>query len=287
MRADRHGHLWRTVGMTLAPLRGKALGFIGAGTMGQALMKGLLVQGISARALRASDANGATRREVSRRFGVDVRADNAAVARRSDIVILAVKPQQFQEIVLQLAPHVTRRQLVITIAAGITLRWLQRRLPGVPVIRVMPNLPATIGSAFSAIAPGRAATTQHRAMAKALFGAVGQVAELPERYFDAITAVSGSGPAYVFFLVHMWEEAARSLGLPPAVASGAVRQTLEGSMRLLQASRLSASELIGKVASKRGTTEAALKVLAKRRVAAHFAEALRAAARRSRALSWS
>ena len=116
-------------------------------------------------------------------------------------------------------------------------------------------------------------------------GAVGEVVELPERHFDAITAVSGSGPAYVLFLVHMWEAAARSLGLPKAVAERAIRQTLKGSVRLLEAGGEPPAALIAKVASKGGTTEAALARLAKRRVAEHFREALRAAANRSKALS--
>lgn len=268
-------------------LRGQVIGFIGAGTMGQALIKGLLAQGVSRAALRAADASAATRRRVTRRFHIPIDADNVAVARRSNIIVLAVKPQQFPEVIQQLGPHVSRRQLVITIAAGIRLRWLQARLPGVPLARVMPNLPATVGYGFSAIALGRAVTARHQAQVCALFSTVGRVAKLPERYFDAVTAVSGSGPAYVFFLVRAWEDAARLLGLPSPAASDAIRQTLEGSVRLLRDSRLPASALIDKVASKKGTTEAALTVLARRRVAAHFAEALRAATRRSKALSWS
>jgi len=273
-------------------LRGVRIGIIGTGTMGQALLRGLLAQGIPRRALRAADANPRTRGLVARRFRLPVAADGVAVARRSDLVILAVKPQQFPEVVPPLARHLTRpsvggarRPLVVTIAAGITLRWLQSRLPGVPLIRVMPNLPATVGCGFAALAAGRTATRRHRAMARALFGAVGAVVELPERLLDAVTAVSGSGPAYVFYLAHIWEEAARGLGLPPAVAAEAVRRTLEGSVRLLLASGEPARALIAKVASKGGTTEAALKVLARRRVSAQFAQALRAAARRARELS--
>jgi pyrroline-5-carboxylate reductase len=116
---------------------------------------------------------------------------------------------------------------------------------------------------------------------------VGGVVELPERHFNAITAVSGSGPAYLFFLIHAWEEAARSLGLPASIVAQAIRQTVDGSVRLLCSSGEPAAVLIGKVASKGGTTEAALKVLSRRHVSAHFVQALRAAARRSKELSWS
>ena len=253
--------------------------------MGQALIKGLLANGTPRRALTTADPNARARRNAQRRFRVSVAEDNVRAARRSDVVILALKPQQFPDVIGQLAPHLTRRQLVISIAAGIRLRWLASRLPGVPLVRVMPNLPATVGCGWSAVALGGTATARHRAIAKALFGAVGEVVELPERAFDAVTAVSGSGPAYVFFLVEAWEQAARTLGLPASVARRAVAQTLEGSVRLLRATDVTASALIGKVASKGGTTEAALKVLAARRVARHIADAVRAAARRSRELS--
>ena len=268
-------------------LRGSSIAMIGTGTMGQALIKGLLAHGTPRRALAAADPNPRMRREVGRRFHLSVDEDNVRVVRRSAVVILAVKPQQFPDVIGQLAPHLTRRQLVISIAAGITLRWLAARLPGAPLVRVMPNLPATVGCGWSALALGGSATVRHRALAAEIFGAVGEVVALPERSFDAVTAVSGSGPAYVLFLVDAWEQAARTLGLPAPVARRAVYQTLEGSVRLLRAADLSASALIGKVASKGGTTEAALKVLAARHAARHITDAVRAAAKRSRALSCS
>ena len=146
-------------------------------------------------------------------------------------------------------------------------------------------LPFAIGCGFAGVAAGRGTTQRHRGIALAIFGSVGAAVELPERHLNALTAVSGSGPAYVFFLVDAWERAAARLGLPPAVAARAIRSTLSGSARLLALNE-SPAELIRKVASKRGTTEAALTVLTRRRVAAHVIEALRAAARRARELSW-
>ena len=262
------------------------IAFIGTGKMGQALIKGLLDFGMSRSRLTAADADPKIRRAIAKSLPIRVTADNVAAARGADIIVLAVKPQQLPEVIEGLAAHVSRRQVVISIAAGITLRWLEARLPGVPVVRVMPNLLVRVGLGFSAVARSQHTSARHLAMARAVFEAVGIVAELPERHFDAITAVSGSGPAYVFFLVKCWEEAARSLGLPAAAASDAIRQTLLGSALLLQ-SHEPAQQLIRQVASKKGTTEAALKVLARRNVSAHFAEALRAAATRSKALSWS
>ncbi len=253
--------------------------------MGQAIIGGLVARGLSRRQLVVADPNPGTRRRVAQRFHLHVHSDNLHVLRDAKIIVLAVKPQQFPELIAQLALHLTRRHLVISIAAGMTLRWLQARLPRVAIIRVMPNLPATVGCGFSAMTVGRQATPMHRTIARAIFEAVGEVVELPERYFDSITAVSGSGPAYVFFLVQMWEEAAQALDLPPAVAVQAIRATLEGSVMLLRTSDDPASVLIERVASKGGTTEAALAVLRRRRIATHFIEALRAAARRSKELT--
>jgi pyrroline-5-carboxylate reductase len=211
--------------------------------------------------------------------------ENCVVACEADVIVLAVKPQEMSSVLEGIACCLAPRQLVISIAAGITLRYLRARLRESPIIRVMPNLPATVRKGFAAYACGRSTTPRNRVVAQAIFGAVGEAVELPERSLDAITAVSGSGPAYVFLLAQMWEEAALALGLPVAIAKRAVRQTLAGSVELLAGDRLSPLEWIARVASKKGTTEAALRVLAQRRVGRHFAEALRAAARRSRALS--
>jgi pyrroline-5-carboxylate reductase len=261
------------------------VGLIGAGTMGQALIGGLLARGVSPRAIQAVEADPETRRRVARRFGIAVGRDAPMPARCCETILLAVKPQQMAEVVESLAPHVTRRHLVISIAAGITLRWLQRRLPGVPLARVMPNLPATVGGACSALTLGRFATARHRRLARAICEAVGTVVELPERLFNAITAVSGSGPAYVFFLMDAWQEAARLLGVPTEVARTMIASTIEGSLRLWQASGQPPASLIARVASKGGTTEAALRHLDRRQVRAAFIEAVQAAASRSAALS--
>ncbi|MBI4596850.1 MAG: pyrroline-5-carboxylate reductase [Candidatus Omnitrophica bacterium] len=269
----------------MTSLRSVRIGIIGAGKMGQALIKGLLATGLSPNALRAADADAATRKAVSQRFSVQVAEDNLGLVRWTNVVIVAVKPQQCHDVIVPLASELTPQHLVISIVAGITLRWWQAKLPGVPVVRVMPNLPATVGAGFSAIAWGPKVRPRHRAMARAIVHAVGEVAELPERHFDAITAVSGSGPAYVFSLVQMWEDAARALGLPKDVASAAIAQTLSGSVALLRASGEPAGALVSQVASKGGTTEAALKVFEQRRLRLHMMEALRAAAQRSKQLS--
>ena len=252
--------------------------------MGRALIAGLRAEGVSGRSILAMDPSAAMRGRA-RRLGVRATADSCEVACTGDVIVLAVKPQQMASVVAELAPCISRRQLVVSIAAGITLRWLHTRLPGVPIIRVMPNLPATVQQGFAAYALGRRATPRHRAIVQTMFGAVGEAMEVPERLLDAVTAVSGSGPAYVFFLARIWETAAVAVGLPRAMARRAVRQTLVGSAKLLASSQTRPEEWIARVASKKGTTEAALRVLAKRGVSRHVIEALAAAARRSKALS--
>lgn len=270
--------------MKVVPLKKQKIGVIGAGKMGQALIRGLLAQGSSPKSISASDSDRKARRAAASALKIAVCKDNAAVVGRSSVILLAVKPQQFPELIDAIAPQVSSRHLVISIAAGIRLDWLQKHLPRAAVVRVMPNLPATVGCGFSALAFGRRVTAPQKKVATAIFSAVGEVVALSERYFDAVTAVSGSGPAYVFWLVKAWQEAAVALGLPASIAKAAVYSTLRGSERLL-ARKADASALIKRVASKGGTTEAALKVLEKRRTQAYFIEALRAAAARSRQLS--
>jgi len=252
--------------------------------MGHALITGLIAQGMPPRALLAADPSRAARARL-RALGVRTTQDNCEVACKAQIIVLAVKPQEISSVLQDIAGCLSPRQLIISIAAGITLRYLRARLPQRAIIRVMPNLPATVRKGFAAYALGRSATPRHRAVVQTIFGAVGEVVELPERSLDAITAVSGSGPAYVFLLAKMWEEAAVALGLPAGVAKRAVRQTLAGSVELLAGDRLTSQEWIARVASKKGTTEAALRVLAQRRLPGAFHAALRAAWKRSRQLS--
>jgi len=252
--------------------------------MGRALAVGLRAAGMPAGRLWVADPSAAARRAL-RRSGASVTRDNRAVARQCRVLVLAVKPQQLAGALRDLAGAMDRRTLVISIAAGIRLGWLESRLPGMPVARVMPNLPATAGAGFAALAFGRRCTARHRRAVAAIFATVGEVVELPESHFDAVTAVSGSGPAYVLYLVRAWREAAVSLGLPAPLAARAVTATLRGALALLERGGRDPDEWIATVASKRGTTEAALKVLAARRAHAAIVGAVRAAAARSRALS--
>jgi pyrroline-5-carboxylate reductase len=259
--------------------------------MGQALIKGLLAAGVSAKRILAVEANPPTRQVVARRYKVRVSSLHE-VATRCDVIVLAVKPQDLGQPLVELRGRVRLRRtrsLVISIAAGVPIRTLERSLGRWPVARVMPNLAAKVGCAISAIAAGRFATSAHRAIAKEIFQCVGEVVELPERLFDVVTAISGSGPAYFFLIFKALRDAGVKGGLPQPIAERLAVHTALGSVHLVNGSTDDLESMMTQVASKKGTTEAALKVFARRRLAEILQAGVRAAARRSkelRCLSW-
>mgnify|MGYP001619153493 CR=1 FL=1 len=280
-------------------LRGKRIGVIGAGNMGQALIRGLLQAGVPSGRVVVVEADTSRRQRVRRAFRVQASSLDE-VPKRCDVIIIAVKPQDLPPLLDQLAWGLRTRgrpPLVISIAAGVRLAALEGRLSrarpgerssrraGVPVVRVMPNLPAKVGCGISAMAAGRAVRAPHLALARAIFGCVGEVVELPERLFDTVTAISGSGPAYFFLIFKALRDAGARAGLPRRIAQQLALRTAAGSVALAEASRQTLEDLIAQVASKRGTTEAALQVFDRRRLAEIIEAGVAAAIRRSRALS--
>ncbi len=270
-------------------LRGVRLGIIGAGNMGQALISGALAAGVSGSRLLVVEADAAKRRRLVRRARVTP-STIERVAAACDAIILAVKPQDMAPVLERLSQSLTQRPpirqpLIISIAAGLTIASLQRALGGPPLIRVMPNLPATVGSGISAMTAGRWATRAHRALAKAIFESVGEVVELPERVFDIVTAISGSGPAYYFLIFQALRDAGMEAGLPKWVAQRLAIQTAIGSGMLAKQSTDELEAMLTRVASKQGTTEAALKVFARRGLARMMREGVHAARRRSQELT--
>lgn len=276
-------------------LRG-TIGIIGGGTMGEALAKGLRARGVAGSRILIADVRAARLAALRRRYGVRVTRDHAALARAASIVVLAVKPQEMDG-VLRVCAAATKRlparggpprqagrasPLYLSIAAGVTLAALQRGLGRrAAVVRAMPNTAARVGAAITALAAGRRVSAAQRRQAAAVCAAIGEVINVPERWLNAVTAVSGSGPAYFFALVRAMREAGRQVGLPAAVAQRLAAATAWGSARLLAETGADPSVLIAQVASKRGTTEAALKVFADRGFDRIVAEAIGAAARRA------
>lgn len=268
-------------------LRRATIGIIGAGNMGQALLKGLLNAGVQSARLTVVESDRQRQEQVRRRYHIAA-SSLQAVVEGCDVVILAVKPQDLRGVLLELrgALWVRRKwMLVISIAAGVRTAAIERIIGRAPVIRVMPNLPSTVGCGISALAKGRFATSSDLTVAKAIFRCVGEVVELPQRYFDIVTALSGSGPAYFFLIFQALRDAGMRQGLPKSIAQCLVTQTAIGSARLASQTRDDLETLIARVASKKGTTEAALKVFARRGLARIIQQGVQAAVRRSRHLS--
>lgn len=261
---------------------------IGAGNMGQALLKGLLQAGAPAKRLLVVEQQPETRRSAEHRFHVAA-VSLETLATRCPVIILAVKPQDAKPVLMALrhatAAKPTAKPLLISIAAGLPTRALERVLGRAPVIRVMPNLPAIVGCAMSAVTPGRWATSRHRAIAKAIFSSVGEVVELPERLFDVVTAISGSGPAYFFLFFQALRDAGVQGGMPKAIAQRLAVQTALGSVKLVADSGEELEALIDRVASKRGTTEAALRTFRQRQFVKAVQAGVVAAAKRSKELT--
>jgi pyrroline-5-carboxylate reductase len=249
--------------------------------MGEALVGGLLAAGWGAAAdLAVVEKVAARRDELSERFPGLTVADAPAAA---DGAVVAVKPGDVEEACRALAA--TGTPVVLSIAAGVALASLERWLgPDVRAVRAMPNTPALVGAGASAVAGGTGATADDLAWAEGLLSAVGTVVRVPEDLLDAVTGLSGSGPAYVFLVAEALVEAGVLAGLPRATSSALAVQTLLGSARLLAESGEGPEALRAAVTSPGGTTAAGLRVLEERAVRAAFLEAVQAAAERSRQL---
>jgi pyrroline-5-carboxylate reductase len=273
--------------MTSAPLE-RRIGFLGFGAMGEALAAGLLAAGAAPAKLRAADPD-ASRRERARSRGLEVAPDNRALVATSDAVVLAVKPGLVDALLADLggaAEASLARPLWISIAAGVPLARLAGALPpGARVVRAMPNTPAVVGAAATAFVAGACCGDEDRAVARALFEAVGTVWEAPgEGLLDAVTGLSGSGPAYVFVLLEALADAGVRMGLPREAAHGLAAQTVLGAARLVLETGRHPAALKDQVASPGGTTIAGLERLEALGFRAAIHAAVEAATRRSREL---
>ena len=258
---------------------------IGAGVMGETLLSGLVRGGYDPGSLLVVEKRRERAAELAERYGVRVVADLAEVA-GSDTVALVVKPQDMGGVLAEIAPHVVPGQLVVSLAAGITTAYVEGRLPaGVPVVRVMPNTPALVDEGMAAISPGSHCDEEHLARAEAMLAATGRVVRVPEKQQDAVTAISGSGPAYLFFVVESMIEAGVHLGLPRSTATELVVQTLVGSAKMLRETGEHPTVLRERVTSPGGTTAAAIRQLEDHKVRAAFIGAMEAARDRSVALA--
>jgi pyrroline-5-carboxylate reductase len=262
----------------------KTLALLGAGKLGEALLSGLLRAGREPGDIVVSVRSAERSAYLKERYGVRAVPVTEAVE-HADIVIVAVKPQDLGGLLKEIAGTVTARHLVVSVAAGIPTAYIERILGAdVPVVRVMPNTPALVDEAMSAISPGAHADERHLAATEEILSPVGKVLRLPEYQQDAVTALSGSGPAYFFFLVEAMIDAGILLGLPRAVAADLIVQTALGAATMLRDTGEHPVQLREAVTSPGGTTISAVRELERHGVRAALIAAIEAASDRSKQL---
>jgi pyrroline-5-carboxylate reductase len=261
------------------------LALLGGGRMGEALATGLLTSGWDRGDLAVAEVDAERRRVLEEQFpGVRVVPSAAWAAADADVLVVAVKPGDVSDALDACAPALADGALVLSIAAGVTIAALERAVPGRAVVRAMPNTGALVGRGAAAIAGGAHATEAHLELAERVLGAVGIVVRVPEAQLDAVTGLSGSGPAYVFLLAEAMIEGGVLVGLPRPTADALVRQTLLGAATLLTDADGTPEALRAAVTSPGGTTAAGLHVLEAKGMRAAVMGAVDAATRRSREL---
>lgn len=267
-------------------LKGKKIGIIGGGKMGSALIGGIISQNlISADHITVSDALVERLQELKIQYGINTTSDNNEALTASDMIILAVKPQNMAEVLEGMSASFHQKQLIISIAAGIPAKFIEGYLgKGARVVRVMPNTPALIGEGAAALAGGSDATQEDLDMAREIFESVGITVFVKEDLMDAVTGLSGSGPAYVFLIMEALADGGVNLGLSKDVALKLSAQTIMGAAKLFLTGNKHPAELKDMVTSPGGTTIAGLKALEEGKLRATLMAAVEAAALRSRDL---
>ncbi|MFV3387063.1 pyrroline-5-carboxylate reductase [Pseudomonas sp. NY15364] len=262
------------------------IAFVGAGNMAASLIGGMRAQGVAASAIRASEPGSEQRTRLQQEHGIATFADNGEAIKGADLVVLAVKPQIMKTVCQDLAPHLAPNQVIISIAAGISCASLENWLGQRPVVRCMPNTPALLRQGVSGLFANARVSAAQKAQAEEVLSAVGLALWLDEEaQLDAVTAVSGSGPAYFFLLIEAMTAAGEQLGLPRETATRLSIHTALGAARMASESDVDAAELRRRVTSPNGTTEAAIKTFQAGGFEALVQQALNAAANRSAELA--
>ncbi|MHB8416724.1 MAG: pyrroline-5-carboxylate reductase [Myxococcales bacterium] len=265
---------------------GKKLGIVGCGNMGEALVKGLIGSGLAeAAGIWASAPSQERLDELSSRYGIRVTRDNRAVTKAADVVIFAVKPQILDGVLEQCAPEMSADKVVISLAAGVPIAAIERRLrPPARVVRAMPNVAALVGASATGLAAAPHATADDLGLAERIFGAVGKTAVVEEALLDAVTGLSGSGPAYVFLVIEALSDAGVKVGLSRHVAQDLAAQTVLGSAKLLLETRMHPGQLKDMVTSPGGTAIAGLHTLEAGGLRTTLIDAVEAATKRAKEL---
>ena len=262
------------------------VGFLGAGKMATALARGWIAAGLAIpEHIKASDPFPQAREAFAREVGAQVFADNRQLVESSEVLILAVKPQTLASVLSEIRGVATARQLVVSIVAGATLAQIAQALGrDVRLIRVMPNTPSLVGASAAAYSPGTAATAADERLVQQLFEAVGVAYRLPEKLLDAVTGLSGSGPAYVAVVIEALSDGGVRMGLPRDVATALAAQTVLGTAKMVLDAQLHPAVLKDMVASPGGTTIAGLHALERGGLRAALIDAVEAATRRAEEL---
>jgi pyrroline-5-carboxylate reductase len=267
-------------------LEGKKLAVVGVGKLGEALIAGLLKNKV----LTPSDVTGSVGHEssiarVKERLGIEVSLDNKSVVLGKDIVILAVKPQNMDKVAREIASSLTPSQLVITVAASVTTTYVEERLEQtVPVIRAMPNTPAVINAGMTGLCGGLHAQADHLKMAETIFNSVGKTVFVDESLMDGVTALSASGPAYLYVVIEALAEAGVKLGIPRDVSTLLVAQTMYGAARMVLESKAHPALLKDEVTTPAGCTIDGLQELEEGKLRVTLMKAVVKAAERAREL---
>lgn len=269
-------------------LKDKTIGFIGGGNMAEALIKGLLAGGTPATGLIVAEPYAERRTFLAEHYGVSCVEDNGAAVTGSDVIILAIKPQVADKVLRGIGTVETAGKLFISIMAGVKIATIEAAFPGeVRVVRVMPNTPALVLEASSAIAPGAYATAGDISLARRIFELVGKAWQVEEKLMDAVTGLSGSGPAYVLTFIEALSDAGVKNGLPRDIATGLAAQTVFGTAKLLLQTHEHPATLRDMVTSPGGTTIAGLHALEREGFRGTIMNAVDAATARSRELGGS
>jgi pyrroline-5-carboxylate reductase len=267
-------------------IKGRTIGFVGGGNMGEALIKGLLGASlVPASAIHATDVRLERLKELDRLYGIQVSSDNAELVRHADIVILAVKPQIMDAVLKEIAPAVTRKKLLISIAAGVSTAKIRAVLhKDARLIRVMPNTPALVLEGVTAIAKAEGLEPDDLDAASEIFRAVGRVVVLEETLLDAVTGLSGSGPAYVAVVIESLADGGVRMGLDRITAMTLATQTVLGAAKLLLETGLHPGALKDMVSSPGGTSIAGIAALEEGGIRTTFIKAVERATERSKEL---
>ena len=262
------------------------IGFIGCGNMATAIIKGIIrKQIIDAENIIASAKTKATLDRVQKELGVKVSTDNLEVTENSDILVLAVKPQYYPEVIAQIKDVVRKEQIVISIAPGKTLDWLQEQFGGgVRLVRTMPNTPALVGEGMTGVCRNQYVTDEDYATVLQILGSFGEVETIPENLMDVCVSVSGSSPAYIYILIEAMADGAVADGMPRAQAYKFAAQSVLGSAKMVLETGKHPGELKDQVCSPGGTTIEAVRVLEEKGFRSSVIEAMKACVRKARGL---